>query len=428
MSIPPQPQAPLDRMQPQRIGPAQHLPLLQQQLQQLPAGPQRQLQQQMTSIAAPPRYLSPPRQTLPPNKRPVPGLVSQMPPPNVSVIRGMPAHGRPMEAAMPGSIVGPPPKRPRPNSSETIAQTQRESSLPIITRVQGGAAPAQTTKPSVPQISDQVTLTSVKHKEVVAKPANLNQNPQTVANILAHRGIIVTPTAKANETKKPDDNVQAASSPPVPDDGTPKQQINGAISITSVKKPMPSNSTIDLSIDEGPNSSATEAAAQPNSKFATIKCPYKACDKQFSTVETVRKHILQMHKLQATAPASRTIFKCKECFSKFSTQGGLTFHLKRMHSTHTPPVASSITDSMINMGIPVVNLADESTRKKLEELGIVNYIPMTNFNQSHGGLMALPILSIHDVVKKNGKIVQTFGTEKLLTVGRLKTIARKKAD
>lgn len=325
-------------------------------------------------------------------------------------------------------VHGPPLKRQR-SASTFVSSSPRDSTIPIIQSVRGavGLAPRLTPPSTVnrdialPKISDQVTL-SVKGKENTASKSDgtpppsdgQSKNPKEVANILSSRGIIVTPTARPNEPSNVPDRRASIDSAQIL-----QKQLNNAVSIISVKK-LPSEATIDLSADEADGKVGNNNSLQ-------IKCPYKGCQSKFDTVQAVREHAIKcklVEKLRSQKGTEvRSIIKCKMCPAKFLTSNSLLVHQRRIHpnSKKDPPKLNPI-DASTMMGIPVVDLADPNTRSKLEALGIVNYIPLTNFNQENGGLMGLPIMSIRDSLKNT---VHSMGAQQVLTIGRVRKILNK---
>lgn len=389
--------------------PTQHS-LLQQQLEQLPLGLPSQ-------INRPP--LGPPSSRFPINvKRPAisnhlgPTKPSNSTVQTTAMINGF-SNGRPMQQH---PAHGPPAKRARSNTLVTLPS--RSNGLPIIQSVQSGVGLMSNDKSmkdtTLPQISDQVTL-SVKNKDA-ARPSSQSpgkNNPKEVANILAHRGIIVTPTAKPNDQKKSDDTANNNVKDAI------HKRLNNAVSITSVKKPTLTETTIDLSHDDGQDATTTTLSNSSGPKVRTfIKCPYKSCSQRFVTAELVRKHTIQVHRQK---PDQRTLLKCKQCLVRFTTPAALALHIRKTHKSLDIPKLMPIDQT--TMGIPIVNLADETTRNKLEQLGITNYIPMHNFQQE-GGLLGLPIMSIKDITNNKNLTASKLGVDQVLPLGAIKSILK----
>lgn len=93
----------------------------------------------------------------------------------------------------------------------------------------------------------------------------------------------------------------------------------------------------------------------------------------------------------------------------------------------TPPPASHANDNQQRfvpppeLGIPVVDLRNAFTRSKLAALGIVNYIPLGNFNRS-GGFYGLPIVSNAAPDQRAEALCQLLGTDAMMTLGALKPL------
>lgn len=381
--------------------------------------PQQQQQQQMGGMMRPPgpmMRLQHPPPPLRPEMRPGP-LQMKRPGNFLQQMRASPNNTpSPPTMKKPGQLMTPPPpKKIRVDDGDDcqlISMQPRSDGLPIIQSVQGGAPPIidrpqqqQKSKESI-HLSDQITL-SIKSKD-----AAQNKNPKDVANILANRGITVTPSAKMKEQQlKMQQQGKSGGTNSSAEDAVQKLQLNSSVSIISKKK------SIDLTNDDV--TPATKKIMdeykpiQPNLKNSHdglfIPCTVPECDQKFLTSDSLQKHLQRGHKHM-----SLRIHKCKICPAKFSTTDGLAFHQKKVHNIH-----KTTADEL---GLPIVDLRNDETRNKLAALGIINYIPLTNLNKTTGGTYGLPIISVQGAANNAICNIMAMGADSVLSLGPVKPI------
>ncbi|XP_045461294.1 AT-rich interactive domain-containing protein 1A-like isoform X2 [Harmonia axyridis] len=240
-------------------------------------------------------------------------------------------------------------------------QPKNTDGLPQIESVQGAAS--ESAENSIMHLSDSITL-SVRNPP--PKPASPKKSDaKAVANILATRGITVTPTAKPKEKNDS------------PSKNTSPLNLNGAVSIIPSAKQQVKKSqesalpTVDLT-DDAPQSGPKSPTSQKTS--ANFGLPYR----------------------------------CHLCPAQYPNALGLTKHKQNYHKTSA---------GNIDMGIPLINLKQPGVLQKLGQLGIHNFIPLPTPQQD--GTFAIPIINT-----RNPANVQAMGATNMLILGPVKAIPR----
>lgn len=393
-------------------------------------------------------------------------------------------------SSSPAAAGGPPMKKikieEQSDDCQMISMQPRRDGLPVIHSVQGGgptivsasggvggggasstrASPSAAVGAAVPneiQLSDQITL-SVKGNNV--------KNPKDVANILANRGITVTPTAKssASANDKPADTTAAGTastistattttttSPPATsasllqtnnastNEAVQKIQLNSSVSIISKKKPS-TTATIDLSNDDEkvemlpplpmplppppPQNRGIRGGVGGKTNVPVLVCPVVNCNRRFVTHEGLNLHTRSGHR-----GVVKKAYRCKFCPNKFASLQSLLLHQRNVHrvammpttatSSHQLPHAPlSRATTADELGLPVVDLRNEDTRNKLAALGIVNYIPLANLNRNTGGQYGLPIVSVQGAANAAVCNLAAIGADSILSIGTVKQVPR----
>lgn len=294
---------------------------------------------------------------------------------------------------------------------QVISMQPHSDGLPVIHSVQGASVNGSHSSSNSPaldstiQLSDQITL-SVKNKDQAQ-----GKNPKDVANILAHRGITVTPTAKGNPdankaVRSNEEQLQHKTNSASTEEAVQKIQLNSSVSIISKKK---TATTIDLSADD-------DKDEMPPPPRPFILCPVKDCPERFLTKEGLNRHTQRGHKT-----LNIRIHRCRLCPTKFATTEGLLFHQRKVHRI------SNVKTTADELGLPVVDMRNEQTRAKLAALGIVNYIPLGNLNKTTGGAFGLPIVSVQGAANAAVCNLAALGADSLLSLGPVKQIPRNNA-
>lgn len=319
-----------------------------------------------------------------------------------------------------------------------ISNAPRTEGLPVIESVQSGGITLEASKPNKPiatgttiQINDQITL-SVKNKDssTVKLPDKHVTPPMTdgkkVANILVNRGITIKPTTKLMEKAKA---VDESNKTPyaTAEAAVQKLQMNNSVSIVQKKKvvaetPPPNNddNTIDLSNDDDASDTTSSTAFKKptvilESKPSILKCPMKTCNMRFSNVKSLRDHTQKIHQM-----ARLNRFKCTICMARFASSEAVRTHIQRTHGSQSK--------AQPDLGIPIVNFNDPSTRKKMLSLGFTNFLPISNTRDEKNALFGVPIININGPSVSNLKNLFSNNATKIMPISSMRTIPRPKAQ
>lgn len=105
-------------------------------------------------------------------------------------------------------------------------------------------------------------------------------------------------------------------------------------------------------------------------------------------------------------------FKCTKCPGHFIKKQDLLDHENDHHSTKKRNQ---------NFGIPVVDLTKDECRDKLSELGIKDFLTITNMNETDGSSsFGIPIVSLQGPA--DGKLFNILGAEGVLALGSFNEI------
>ncbi|XP_055378336.1 uncharacterized protein LOC129610042 [Condylostylus longicornis] len=308
-------------------------------------------------------------------------------------------------------------KQPRHNTSSP-SQQNRSDGLPIIKSVIGNAikfhnpnspksaTPPATDRESPIQLNDQITLSM--------KSGENKKDPKEVANLLATRGIIVTQKGGTKSKESTENSSQNSNTPPITaaKEAVQKLQMNNAVSIISKKKS-----------EEVENTESNSNLPDSNSE-TSIACNNDKCQEKFSSTEQLNKHINRAHPSKNSNTSMNTssnpnvlnirAFKCKVCPALFSSQDGVQDHQWKQHK-----IMHSSADEL---GVPVIDLRNELTKKKLAALGITNYIPLCNKTSTH--CFGFPIVSVQGATNSNICNLLGLGASSVLSLGPVKPIPK----
>ncbi|XP_067006301.1 nuclear receptor coactivator 6 [Anabrus simplex] len=336
-----------------------------------------------------------------------------------------------------------------------IAMQKRTDSGPVIGNVQGSSGNTSVSSSNRPDsmihLTDSITL-SVRQPQPgqTNVPANVGKksDAKAVANILATRGITVTPAGGAVRTSQGQQSPQRQivnrnqqqSAPPAP---VPTLNLNAAISIiptasgrqTSrqqsssgnfqvpqgrsparvqqqpVERP-PRPPTVDLTGDGPPSSSLQALRNRGRGRSTGIPGRYvcQVCDKVFSTQESLNQH-MNMHRSPGKLP-----FRCSLCSAQYPTQQGLLQHRQAYHKETSPQPGSELA-------LPIVDLKQPGTLSRLAGLGVHHYIPLSQLSNSSGGYYGLPIVSL-DGSRPPVCNLSGLGSSAVLSLGPIKQLPR----
>lgn len=323
------------------------------------------------------------------------------------------------------------PSRQKDNECQIIAVANRADGLPVIANVQGGSGSNQrgsttpTTSESTINLSDSITL-SVRTSSANDKPQRGERggaDAGTVANLLASRGITVTPAAgerqegagggrddrrlptaqelnlsSAISVHPPTQREREASVRERDRDGfaVPQAPVRGSSNANNVERP-PRPPTVDLTQDV------------PSSGSQSTRHYCNQCDRSFPTAGLLADHsrVHQQH------TQSRMPYKCHLCTAGFSTQKGQQHHYQQFHQIHL---------SAGDIAIPLVDLRNPVNVQRMAALGIRSFLPLTNLqNRGAGGVVGIPVLTLENL--RNGHMtLQQWGVSDVLSLGPAKTL------
>ncbi|KAJ8688411.1 hypothetical protein QAD02_024206, partial [Eretmocerus hayati] len=324
-----------------------------------------------------------------------------------------------------------------------IAQQKRNDGLPVIQNVQGGATvQASSRSDSTIHLTDSITLSV---RQPGHNPAQVNAMVQgakkpdasAVANVLAARGITVTPASSRKSLDQ--------SSQPQQQQQTQQQKqlsalnLNSAISIipassqkkqqeqqgqfavpqnkqnkqqtSEVERP-PRPPTVDLTQDSP--SLLPARRGRPPRMPVPLTC--QVCDKRFQSQEILAQH-MATHRT-----TNKLHHKCNLCPAQYPTAQALATH---KNTYHREADASFPQNGNIELALPVVDLKSAQTLNRLAGLGIKSYIPLSQLSAQTGGYFALPIVSIDGARNPNSSNLAALGAASILSLGPLKHLSNR---
>ncbi|XP_014204798.1 myosin tail region-interacting protein MTI1-like isoform X2 [Copidosoma floridanum] len=352
------------------------------------------------------------------------------------------------------------PDRNEDADCHVIAQQKRNDGLPVIQNVQGGASVQQQQNPSnnsgsgnsrsdsMIHLTDAITLS-------VRQPAQINANVQSkkpdassVANVLAARGITVTPASNKKNAEQSNSQSQQQSSQQQQQQTPPKQpsvvstlNLNSAISIipassqrkqqlqqqeqsgqfavpqnkqskqvnSEVERP-PRPPTVDLTQDNAPLQPVRRG--RPPRMLQSLTC--QICDKRFQSQEVLNNH-MTTHRT-----ANKLPHKCNLCPAQYPSTVALAMHKKTYHKE-----VDAMQNSNIELAIPVVDLKSPASLTRLKNLGIQSYIPLSQLSAMTGGNYGLPIVTIDGARNPNSNNLAALGATSILSLGTLKHLSHR---
>ncbi|XP_076244581.1 uncharacterized protein LOC143185456 isoform X2 [Calliopsis andreniformis] len=334
------------------------------------------------------------------------------------------------------------PDRNEDADCHVIAQQKRNDGLPVIQNVQGATTQQTGRNDSTIHLTDSITLSVRQPAQVQNTPGagGKKSDAKAVANVLAARGITVTPAANKNKTSE--QNKQQI--PSQPQRTTPSQQplnvtalnLNSAISIipaSSQKKQqeqgqfvVPQNKqnktavneverpprppTVDLTQDGPPQMPVVRRGRPPR---ALLTC--QVCDKNFQNQE-----ILTQHMATHRAP-SKLLHKCNLCPAQYPTANALITHKQAYHKE----VDTVAQNGGAELALPVVDLKSPHVLNRLSNLGIQSYIPLSQLSAQTGGYFGLPIITIDGARNPNTCNLGALGATSILSLGPLKHLSNR---
>lgn len=336
------------------------------------------------------------------------------------------------------------PDRNEDADCHVIAQQKRNDGLPVIQNVQGAITQQTNRNDSTIHLTDSITLSVRQPAQVqsTSNPGGKKSDAKAVANVLAARGITVTPAANKNKTSeqsKQQLSPQQQQRPP------PSQQplnvtalnLNSAISIipTSSQRKQPEQGqfavpqnkqnkspineqverpprppTVDLTQDIPPQMPVVRRGRPPR---ALLTC--QVCDKNFQNQDMLTQH---MATHRAT---SKLLHRCNLCPAQYPTIQALTTHKQTYHKE----VDTVAQNGGAELALPVVDLKSPHVLSRLSNLGIQSYIPLSQLSAQTGGYFGLPIITIDGARNSSTCNLGALGATSILSLGPLKHLSNR---
>lgn len=207
-----------------------------------------------------------------------------------------------------------------------------------------------------------------------------------------------------------------------------------------------------------PQTETEDAGDSTSLDDSFLSCPVSTCNEKFLTENGLQRHLDRGHKKEPvkvivkggppipTHEKPQTIsiknglilksFKCANCTAHFTTQQGLVQHQQQYHSNdeghrNSSPQAPMLKASLIKgsqvpneVGIPLVDLSNEVTRRKLANLGIYNFIPVANRDLACGGFFGFPVVSLQGASNPSICNLGELGASSILSIGPVRQIPK----
>ncbi|XP_015435463.1 PREDICTED: uncharacterized protein LOC107191034 isoform X2 [Dufourea novaeangliae] len=334
------------------------------------------------------------------------------------------------------------PDRNEDADCHVIAQQKRNDGLPVIQNVQG-ATTQQSRNDSTIHLTDSITLSVRQPAQVqnTSGSGGKKSDAKAVANVLAARGITVTPAANKNKTSEQNKQQQIPSQQQrtmpsqqplnvtaltlnsaisiIPASSQKKQQEQGQFAVpqnkqnktavNEVERP-PRPPTVDLTQDGPPQLPVVRRGRPPR---AMLTC--QVCDKNFQNQE-----ILTQHMATHRAP-SKLLHKCNLCPAQYPTAQALITHKQAYHKE----VDTVAQNGGAELALPVVDLKSPHVLSRLSNLGIQSYIPLSQLSAQTGGYFGLPIITIDGARNPNTCNLGVLGATSILSLGPLKHLSNR---
>ncbi|KAG6457786.1 hypothetical protein O3G_MSEX010512 [Manduca sexta] len=225
---------------------------------------------------------------------------------------------------------------------------------------------------SVQGAKDKINLGS----QISITKKTVNKEASAMANVLASRGISIKQKQKSRS--------------PTPERPLPHiPNLGAGVSIKHTSKS--SNFSI------------------PEAKVGGGMLSCKICKKMFMNQNSLTVHMTNAHP-QSKVP----LFKCDECPASYPKSLQLQHHKRVFHN---------VTGPNRELGLPVVDLAQEDNLKRLSNLGIYSFIPLAN-RELAGGCFGIPVISVHNMHNGMTSSLQALGADGLLSLGPLKPLPK----
>ncbi|XP_072751511.1 uncharacterized protein [Anoplolepis gracilipes] len=335
------------------------------------------------------------------------------------------------------------PDRNEDADCHVIAQQKRNDGLPVIQNVQGATTQQTSRNDSTIHLTDSITLSVRQPAQVQNTPnsGGKKSDAKAVANVLAARGITVTPAANKNKTseqsKQQISQQQQRPSPSqqplnvtalnlnsaisiIPTSSQRKQQEQGQFAVPQnkqnkspineqVERP-PRPPTVDLTQDSPPQMPVVRRGRPPR---ALLTC--QVCDKNFQNQDMLTQHMATHRTI------SKLHHRCNLCPAQYPTVQALTTHKQTYHKE----VDTVAQNGGAELALPVVDLKSPHVLNRLSNLGIQSYIPLSQLSAQTGGYFGLPIITIDGARNSSTCNLGALGATSILSLGPLKHLSNR---
>ncbi|KAL5276734.1 hypothetical protein ACFFRR_002140 [Megaselia abdita] len=302
------------------------------------------------------------------------------------------------------------PPAPAPNHYQTVTVPMGSggSSVHSIDRLKEESSTPSPKLPKIHSVHSGVTIEDLHFDQPETTEPSPMRTTDDMANVLVQRGITIT-------RNKPVNGVSIKTEPQTEEDGGESSSLDDSF----------------------------------------LSCPVNTCSEKFLTESGLQRHVERGHKKEPvkvivkggpnlplpTHEKPQTIsikngmilksFKCANCTAHFTTQPGLAQHQQLHHSreeSHQAPMlkASLVKGNQVpnEVGIPLVDLSNEITRRKLLSIGITNFIPVANRDLACGGFFGFPVVSLQAASNPSICNLGELGASSILSLGPVRQIPK----
>lgn len=352
------------------------------------------------------------------------------------------------------------PPAPAPHHYQSVSVPMGSGGTPVHLKEE-----SNTPSPKLPKIQSVhsgVILDDLHFDQPASdEPAPTTRTSDDMANVLVQRGITITrnkptPNGVVIKTEPQTEISDAYFTCP---EGTCVEKF---LTENNLKRHMEvvhqkeylmksggQSQTIESDIEEGRFTGSLEDSLMP--------CPVSTCNEKFLTDKGLQRHVERIHRKEPVkvivkgGPAIPThdkpqtvsiknglilkSFKCSMCTAHFTTQQGLIQHQNQHHrndrsssSPQAPMLKASLTKGSPvpnEIGIPLVDLSNEATRRKLANLGIFNFVPVSSRDMAAGGFFGFPVVSLQGASNPSICNLGELGASSILSIGPVRQIPRK---
>lgn len=282
------------------------------------------------------------------------------------------------------------------------------------------------------QLPESITL-SVRgsQQQQQQQPPGKKSDANAVANILATRGITVTPAGGGGRNNTPQNispasrRTQQAQPQTVVPQPVTTLNLNSAISIIPAGANIQTGRQNQFAVPQGRSVGRQPAQVERPSRPPTVdltqdtppvfnnrvrnrmsRFTCQVCDKIFTSQETLNQHMLT-HRSPGKLP-----YRCTLCNAQYPTQQGLLQHKQTYHK-ETPGS---------EMALPVIDMKQPGIVQRLTALGIRHFVPLSQLGNQAGGVFGVPIVAIDNARNPAICNLGALGASNVLSLGPVKAL------